>query len=242
MSSEWTLLALTAASVGLIHTLIGPDHYVPFIVMARARSWSLVRTLGITLACGVGHVLGSIVLGAVGIALGWTLGGLEWLEGIRVEVAAWLLLGFGLAYTVWGFRRAIRSRPHSHWHDHSDGTVHEHRHTHHQEHLHVHESSPARHPSPRVGLTPWVLFVIFLFGPCEALIPVLMYPAAEGQWWTVALVAMVFALCTIATMLAVVALGYLGLSRLAFGRLERYSHALAGLTLVACGLAIQLGL
>jgi threonine/homoserine/homoserine lactone efflux protein len=69
-----------------------------------------------------------------------------------------------------------------------------------------------------------------------------MYPAAEGQWWTVTLVATVFALCTITTMLAVVALGYLGLSRLAFGRLERYSHALAGLTLVACGLAIQLGL
>jgi hypothetical protein len=43
-------------------------------------------------------------------------------------------------------------------------------------------------------------------------------------------------------MLAVVAIGYLGLSRLAFGGLERFSHALAGLTIVACGLAIQLGL
>lgn len=242
MSSEWSLLALTAASVGLIHTLIGPDHYLPFIVMARVRKWSLQRTLGITLACGVGHVLGSIVLGALGITLGWAVGGLEWLEGVRGEVAAWLLLGFGLAYTVWGIRRAIRSRPHTHWHGHADGTLHEHGHTHHDEHVHVHASAAVRQLSPRVGLTPWVLFVIFLFGPCEALIPLLMYPAAEGQWWTVGLVATVFAFCTIATMLAVVALGHLGLSRLAFGRLERYSHALAGTAIVACGLAIQLGL
>jgi nickel/cobalt exporter len=242
VTNELTLLALTAASVGLIHTLIGPDHYLPFIVMARVRRWSLTRTLGITLACGMGHVLGSIVLGALGIALGWAVGGLEWLEGIRSEVAAWLLLGFGLAYTVWGIRNAVRNRPHSHWHGHGDGTIHEHRHTHQEEHLHVHETAAARHPPPRVGVTPWVLFVIFLFGPCEALIPILMYPAAAGHWWTVALVATVFALCTILTMLAIVAIGYLGVSRLAFGRLERYSHALAGLAIVACGLAIQLGL
>lgn len=242
MGDEPTLLVLTAATIGLVHTLIGPDHYLPFMVLARVRRWSLGRTLGITLACGVGHVLGSLVLGALGIALGWALGGLEWLESVRGEVAAWLLLGFGLAYTAWGVRRAVRSRPHSHWHGHADGTLHEHRHAHQDEHLHVHGVAAARERLPRTGATPWVLFVIFLFGPCEALIPVLMYPAAAGQWWTVALVASVFALCTIATMLMLVALGTLGLSRLAFGRLERFSHVLAGLAIVACGLAIQLGL
>ena len=42
-------------------------HGVLFIAMAGARRWSLPRTLAITAACGVGHVLGSLVLGAAGI-------------------------------------------------------------------------------------------------------------------------------------------------------------------------------
>jgi nickel/cobalt transporter (NicO) family protein len=37
MSQELTVITITAASIGLFHTLMGPDHYLPFIVMARAR-------------------------------------------------------------------------------------------------------------------------------------------------------------------------------------------------------------
>jgi len=33
-SGEITVLLATAASLGFIHTLIGPDHYLPFIVMS----------------------------------------------------------------------------------------------------------------------------------------------------------------------------------------------------------------
>ena len=247
MTEPLTVLVATAASIGLIHTLIGPDHYVPFIALSGARRWSLSKTLGVTAACGVGHVLGSVVLGGLGILLGLALGKLEWFEGFRGEVAGWLLLGFGVAYLVWGLRQAYRNRPHSHWHHHGDGTLHEHVHTHQKEHAHIHDApQEATHgltkakPSAR-RITPWVLFLIFIFGPCEALIPVLMYPAAEGSWWGVGLVVAVFGVTTVATMLATVTVGYLGIARLSLGRLERFSHALAGLTLVACGLAIQLG-
>src|SRR5512139_3971333 len=123
MDPSLTALISTAAFIGAFHTMAGPDHYVPFIAMARARGWSLARTLSITLACGVGHVAGSIVLGALGIALGWAVSGLEWFEGFRGDAAGWLLVGFGLAYMVWGIRNAIRNRPHAHWHPHADGDV-----------------------------------------------------------------------------------------------------------------------
>ena len=239
MTQELSILVATAATIGVLHTLIGPDHYVPFLAMAGARRWSLRRTLGITTVCGFGHVLGSVILGSLGIALGWAVGGLEWLEGIRGGVAAWLLLGFGLAYTAWGLRRAVRNRPHTHWHSHADGMVHEHTHVHHDEHVHAHEARVGQRHIRSV--TPWVLFVIFVFGPCEALIPILMYPAAGGSWWGVGLVVLVFGGVTVMTMIGAVTIGYLGISRIPLGRLERYSHALAGLTLVACGLAIQLG-
>jgi len=39
MSHDLTVLAITAASLGFFHTLFGPDHYLPFIRMARARRW-----------------------------------------------------------------------------------------------------------------------------------------------------------------------------------------------------------
>lgn len=238
MMEEHTLAYLLglAATIGVVHTIMGPDHYVPFLAMARAGKWSLAKTISITLVCGVGHVLGSVALGALGIVFGWTLGGLEAFESARGSVAGWLLLGFGLAYMTWGVRRAIRNRPHSHLHAHDDGAAHIHLHTHAREHVHVHADKAGRSE-----MTAWVLFTVFVFGPCEPLIPILVYPAAEHSWGGVCLVATVFAATTIGTMTALVAAGYLGFSRISLPSLHRYSHAAAGLALTVCGLAIKLG-
>ena len=235
MNTELLALTLTAASIGVLHTLLGPDHYLPFIAMAKARDWTTRRTVLVTVTCGVGHVLGSIILGLLGVTLGWAIGGVEAFESFRGDLAAWLLLSFGLAYTAWGLRSAYRNRPHVHLHGHGNGTVHVHRHQHHGQHVHVHEEA-------KVSITPWVLFVVFVFGPCEALIPVLMYPAAQGNWLGLAIVTAVFAVATLVTMTSAVLLGVKGLSGARWKRLERYSHALAGITLVACGLAMKLGL
>ena len=176
MTSDLTVLCWTAAFVGVAHTLLGPDHYIPFAVMARTRSWSLGRTTVITLLCGVGHILSSVLLGAIGIAAGLTLFAIESIQTVRGELAGWLLVLFGLVYTAWGVRRAVRRRPHHHVHVHEDGTVHNHNHTHEADHVHVHDqaASEATGKHPPRSLAPWALFVIFLFGPCEALIPFLM--------------------------------------------------------------------
>jgi sulfite exporter TauE/SafE len=221
--------------------LLGPDHYLPFVALARSRAWSLRRTVAVTTMCGVGHVIGSIALGFVGLGLGWAVSGLVDVEAVRGTFAGWLLLAFGLAYTAWGVRRALRSRPHAHVHAHADGTLHLHPHHHREaEHGHPHDR-PER--GLRAALGPWTLFVIFVLGPCEPLIPLLMYPAAGGSWLDVASVAGVFAVATIGTMLTVVVAGALGLSRLRLGPgFERWSHALAGGALAACGLAVTLGL
>jgi len=237
MASELTLLTLTAGAIGLGHTLLGPDHYLPFIAMAKARKWSLARTTWITLACGLGHVGGSVILGAIGIAAGLAVTMLELTEAFRGDVAAWLLTGFGVVYFVWGVKRAIRNRPHTHRHAHDDAE-HEHEHTHYSEHVHVH----ADDGSQKRSMTPWVLFIVFVFGPCEPLIPILMYPAATHSLWGVALVAGVFAAATLAAMMAVVLAATFGLGFVPGRRLARYSHALAGAVILLCGVAIHLGL
>jgi nickel/cobalt exporter len=232
MSPEIALLTLSAAAIAFMHTILGPDHYLPFVAMARARGWSFARTMRITLVCGAGHLLGSVVLGIVGITVGVQLASLEWLEGLRGNLAAWLMIGFGLAYLAWGIRQAVRKRPHSHWHTHA-GLTHRHVHTHHAGHAHVHENSRAGR-----SLTPWVVFVIFVLGPCEPLIPLLMYPAARESLAGVMAVTLVFGMVTVLTMLATVAIALKGLEKVRLRPLERYAHALAGGTVLACGLAI----
>ena len=88
-------------------------------------------------------------------------------------------------------------------------------------------------------MTPWVLFVIFVLGPCEALIPLLMFPAALESWGSLLLVTGTFGIMTVATMLGMVFAGTAGLSRISFRGAERYTHALAGGTILLCGVAIQ---
>ena len=221
----------TAATIGFVHTALGPDHYVPFIVLSKAREWSPRKTMLVTALCGVGHVLSSVVLGLIGIAVGVALFKLEAIEAVRGDIAAWLLMSFGFAYFVWGVHRAVRNRPHEHSHAHEGGVTHSHLHAHTDEHSHVHD---ARSKS----MTPWILFLIFVFGPCEPLIPILMFPAARGSVAHVALVAGVFGLVTVGTMLTVVMASYYGLSRLRVKSFERYGHALAGFALFASGGAI----
>ena len=88
-------------------------------------------------------------------------------------------------------------------------------------------------------MTPWIIFTIFIFGPCEPLIPLLMYPAAQGHITHVVLVSLVFAAVTIGTMLSIVMASLAGLQWLPTGRLERYTHALAGVSILFCGIAVQ---
>ena len=233
MDSNIVLLCGTAASLGFIHTALGPDHYLPFIMMGRARRWSLVKTANITFLCGLGHVLSSVVLGLIGYFVGIQVMKLEAFEAFRGSIAAWLLIGFGFAYFIWGVHRAIRNKPHRHIHAHGDDGKHEHEHTHTHEHTHVHDAKKA-------NITPWILFTIFVFGPCEPLIPLLMYPAAENSFFGMVLVASVFSLVTISTMLAIVLMTAWGVSFAKLGRLERYTHATAGATICMAGLAIQI--
>jgi len=232
MQNIWLLIG-TAIALGFGHTVIGPDHYVPFIAIARARNWRLSKTMAVSALCGLGHVLSSVVLGFLGVGLGLAVGHLEKVESTRGTIAAWLLIGFGLVYLVWGLRKAYRAKPHTHFHYHADGEAHVHLHSHEEGHLHIHEEKE------KENITPWVLFLIFVFGPCEPLIPLVMYPAAQHSTSGVIMVTAAFGLATILTMVTIIALSSWGLSFVKLGKLERYSHALAGGVIFISGLAVQ---
>jgi len=77
------------------------------------------------------------------------------------------------------------------------------------------------------------------FGPCEPLMPIVMYPAAKHSLAGLAAVTAIFGGNTILTMLAIVMPATWGMGFLRFGRMARYTHTLAGGTILACGLAVQ---
>ena len=233
MDSGLMALYITAATLGFVHTVFGPDHYIPFIVMAKARKWSLPKTAILTILCGFGHVMSSVVIGFIGIMLGLEVMKLKALEAFRGNIAGWLLIIFGFSYLVWGLYRALKNKPHRHSHVHIENAVHSHDHSHAEEHVHVHDCGA------KANITPWVLFTIFVFGPCEPLIPLVMYPAAKNNALGALWVIVIFGAITIITMFSIVMVSFFGMKLIPLGRFERYTHALAGGSIFLCGLLVQ---
>lgn len=232
MNNTILLLSFTAISIGFIHTLLGPDHYLPFIVLSQAKKWTLRKTMIVTFFCGLGHVLSSVILGLIGIAVGISVTRLVSIESFRGNIAAWLFIAFGLVYMIISVRNLIKNRKHSHPHFHIGKEKHNHEHDHHNEHTHIHADE-------EVNTTPWILFLIFIFGPCEPLIPIVMYPAAENNISGVILVSFLFSIVTIFTMMSIVLAFKLGMNKINLKPIEKYANLIAGAMIFFSGLAIQ---
>lgn len=232
MNNSIVLLSVTAISIGFVHTILGPDHYLPFIVLSQARKWSVRKTMIITFFCGIGHVLSSVIIGLIGIGVGISIKRLVSIESFRGNVAAWLFIAFGLVYMIISIRNLIRKKKHSHSHFHFNGETHVHEHDHLKDHTHIHQDE-------KFNPTPWVLFLIFVFGPCEPLIPLVMYPASQNNFQGAIVVAVLFSICTIATMMTIVFAFNLGLNKINLKPVEKYSHLIAGTMIFLSGLAIQ---
>lgn len=232
-----TALIFTAASLGFAHTIVGPGHYLPFASLAKFGNWSYFRTMCAVFACGFAHVLSSLVIGAVGLALGAGVGALERVEGSRADIVKWAFLAFAVAYFAFGLRSALRGGAGSRRPEAGGGAG---------------ESSNScgaggRQATCGAGAkrgeraTFWLLFAVFAFGPCEVLIPLVMYPAASFDWLGVLAVAVAFSAATLLTMLAAVSALYFGLRGVNAGGLERWGNAITGLVFLACAVFMLLG-
>lgn len=228
MPTDLQVLLIAAIAVSFLHTLTGPDHYLPFIALAKSRKWSLSHTLFWTSVCGSGHVLSSVVLGLGGAAIGWSVAKVKWLEGVRGTVAGWLLLGLGIVYGVWGLVQAGKNKKHKHFDFYDDGSV----------YVYEHKHGTAVASKNRYAVTPWVLFIIFVLGPCKPMIPLLYFPAAQHSVWGMLLLIIVYSVCTLLAMVLMVFAGYHRIKIIKTEKLERYMHALGGFTIFTCGLGM----
>ena len=225
-----SLLLSTAVFIAVTHTLIGIDHYVPFVVLSKVNHWSIRKTMIIVLVCGLGHVLSSVILGLIGIVLSQSVNSLVHIESIRGSLATSFMIGFGLIYTAWALTQLYRNAPHTHLVN-GEKIIHDHHHPQDGD-LH-HQANPKQATN-----TIWGLFILFVLGPCEPLIPLLMFPAATENTMALFSVTLAFSLTTIITMMGMTLIGVKGLHRIKLDGIEKYSHVLAGAAITLCGVMI----
>lgn len=207
--SSFLALVASTALIAFLHAL-APDHWLPFVVIGKAQKWSTRKLAFVSFIAGIGHVASSLIIGFVGLLIGVELSKLEGLEGLRGDIGLWLLIGFGIAYAIWGLKHA--------------------------RHPHKHEIINEEILNKRV-VTAWTLYAIFILGPCEPLIP-LLFISLKFNLAGIIAVAIVFSVITWVMMVAQALLGYLGVRLINFGKIERYSHVIAGVVITLTGIFI----
>ncbi len=203
-NSIWILLVSTA-SIAFLHAL-APDHWMPFAAIGKARNWSKPKLIWITFISGIGHVGSSIVFSIIGILLGFSLYKFKGIEGNRGEIALWLLIGFGIAYMLWGVKKAREKK---------------------YKNISVEECN-----SRTVAV--WTTFAVIVLGPCEPLIPLVFLGYSYGYAGIIA-VSVVFSVITIIMMLTQSLLAFMGIQWIKNDITDRYSHAFAGLVIALTG-------
>ena len=226
MISDTLIITSSAASLGFFHTILGPDHYLPFVAMARTNGWNGYKTAGYVVLCGVSHVLGTILIGLLALLLGFALFKIETFQSLRGDFAGWFLLLFGAVYFSWGINWGLNKIRETKSESSSENKI----------------NAPQKDMgnSNFIRSTPFLLFLFFIFGPCEPLLPLLALGSENTHYFSSFLVIMAFCLATVFTMLLCVMVFYYGLSRFSiFLKLEHYMHATTGLVLFICGFSIQ---
>jgi ABC-type nickel/cobalt efflux system permease component RcnA len=232
MSSNGPALLLAAAGVGFGHAIL-PDHWVPLAVVGRTRRYPLSRVARLSSAAGVAHVLVSIVLGAVIVAVGLQFRSA--IQNAQDTIIGCVLLATGLGFIA----LELTGHGHSHDHDHEHGHDHAHGHDHHHEddHPHGHDHGHARRLRG-------VAAVMVPFGaaasPDLTILPVFLAATAAGVVTAVGSL-LIFAAVTIGTIVGLTLAAARGGYEIHGEWLERWGNALTALVLLAIGALVLAG-
>jgi hypothetical protein len=224
------VLLLAGASVAIFHAIL-PDHWMPIALVARAQRWSTGRTTRVALWTGIGHVLGSIALGVIVIALGYGLKGILRLEGPIVGIVL-VLTGVGL------FLWSLRHPGHHHPHGAEDHT---------QEHDHEHSADAHGHPHPghthdhdhhdnRRSRGAWLIPAGIAASPDPTILPVFLAAIAVNIRTAIEVLA-VYSLVTIVAMVGLTLAAVWGGYQVKWNWLERHANHVTAAVLVALGIA-----
>lgn len=213
------IVAASAAFVGLVHSL-APGHWLPVVLMAKTRRWSMKTAMAGAVIAASGHILLSIALGVVSIWIGAHY--FSTYEE-QIEQYAGLALGvFGLIYAAVAYFR------HSSCHGH----------THHGPEVES-EFGPQAEQKPRTKnkRTPFLFLFSLGFTPCVAVLPVFAAASSKGSI-AVLLSFLAFSGGVLASLIGATLVVSLGLVKLDHPILEHYGDVITGSGVAAMGLML----
>lgn len=233
-SPELTTIAAIGFTVAFLHAAI-PTHWLPFVLVARARGWGRDKTLAVTAVAGLGHVA---LTSAIGLLIAWLGFRLEEMVEWFPRLAGGLLLGIAAFY----FWRQWRGG--GICHHHAPGS-------HHHADEHCGEEKEQSHWQEELKGTPIVsvqsgewaavsgLFVMLTLSPCEGFLPVYLSGVQFG-WTGFFVLSGILAVATLAGMTIFTWLALVGFERFRLQAFERHEAALLGALFAVLGLIILL--
>ncbi len=225
------LLTGTAIATAAFHTLI-PDHWLPFVLIGRARGWRARTVAAVSGASALIHTGLSVLLGLIAIRIGR-----EAMEAVGVtleRVSGALLVVFGLVYAGWAWKKGGHFHPGGAMlHREEEGPACDEREGHsHPGHLHYH--ADGRLIESTGGRGALYLALIVGVNPCVLVLPILLAAAKHGAV-AVALVSLAYSATTIALMVGLSVAGVAGIRRFEPPGAARYMEAASGLLIAAVG-------
>ena len=211
-------LLLAAGGVGFGHAVL-PDHWVPMATVGRTQRYSLGKVARLSGAAGAAHVLVSLVLGAVIIAVGLQFR--STIENAQDAIVGGLLIATGVGFA------AMELVGHGHSHDHHDDHD---DHDRHDDDDHDHRRS--------------ALAVMVPFGaaasPDLTILPVFLAATTAGVGVAIGSL-VVFGAVTILTIVALTLLATAGGYQIGGAWLDRWGNAFTAAVLVVIGALVLAG-
>jgi nickel/cobalt transporter (NicO) family protein len=232
-STVLTTVAATGFTVAFFHAAI-PTHWLPFVLVARARRWSRTKTIAVTSLAGMGHVALTSVLGLVIAWFGFQLD--EKLGEAFPWIAGGLLIAFAIFYLwrQWTGRGILHHHPPGSHHHPGEHCGEEREHSHWQE-----EMKDSALVSHKAG--DWAaisgLFVMLTLSPCEGFLPVYLSGVQFG-WTGFWVLSAILAVATLAGMTIFTWLAMIGFERFRLKAFERHEAGLLGVLFATLGVLI----
>jgi len=257
-SQEWLLIGAVGA-VGTLHTVV-PDHWVPITLIARQQGWTKGQVARAAFIAGTGHTVSTLLIGLVvwmaGFVFATKFGNLVSL------VSSLALIAFGAWIAFSALRElgmdAEHGRAHSHTHEHTfDATANSYdtkskiradatfRNDVTREH--ANETDAALHQDAQAAKEPsnreharkrsfrTTLLLILGSSPMVEGIPA-FFAAGKFGAGLIVVMAVVFAISTIATYVSLCVTSVVGLQQVSLGPFERYGEVLSGAFITLVGL------
>ena len=222
-SAVLTTIAATGFTVAFFHAAI-PTHWLPFVLVSRARGWSRGKTLLVSTFAGLGHVALTSLLGLVIAWFGFKLD--ERVGQLFPWIAGGVLFAIGAFYfwRQWSGRGVMHHHPAGGHHQESAQCGHEGDHSHWEDEL-----KDSTLVSVQAG--DWAaisgLFMMLTLSPCEGFLPVYLSGVQFG-WRGFFVLSLILAVGTLAGMLLFTWLTLVGLERFQVQKFERYEAAMLG--------------